>query len=216
MALSKFDVLSLGRGSLTDNSNAAFIFSSNIIVGLYGSGTTYAQYNVVESSGVMYRSKISSNTGNTPSSSPSDWETLYVGPKDGDLAVVINGATSSIMQRRDGIWVDLGGQASTVVLADNQPTATDALVFVGSQYSFAKIEYTLTRGSGQGQKRAGTYNVLNDNSSDVEYDNGFTDIGADIGVTVTWMITGGNVHMQYTSTNQGQALVLKYNIAGWT
>jgi hypothetical protein len=216
MALSKVDVLSLGRGSLVDNVNAAIIFSANNIVALYAAGTTYAQYNVAEYSGVMYRSKINANTANTPSSSPSDWETLYIGPKDGDLAIIISGSTSSIMQRRNGVWSDLGGEPSTVTLADNQPTTTDAIVFLASQYTYAKIEYTLTRGGNPGQRRAGTYIVLNDNASDVEYDNTFTDIGADVGTTITWTISGGNVHMQYTSTNQGQALELKYTITGWS
>jgi hypothetical protein len=58
---------------------------------------------------------------------------------------------------------------------------------------------------------------LNDGASVIEYAHGpFTDIGSDVQVTVTWIITGGNVHMQYTSVSQGQAIELKYTLKGWT
>lgn len=216
MALEKIDVLALGRGNLTDNSNAAVAFSSNNAVALWSSGITYAQYNVVEYSGRVYRSKVASNLANQPDTSPSQWETLYLGVKDGDVAFVINGGASTILQRAGGVWGDLGNAPATVALVDGQLSPADAVVFLGSDKSWALIQATIRRGSGQGRKRVSLYNVLNDNVSDVEYDHKFTDIGADINVTFTWTMAGGNVHMQYTSVSEGNAIEMKYTIKGWT
>ena len=216
MALEKIDVLALGRGNLTDNSNAAIVFSANNFVALWDSGVTYAQYNVVEYSGKVYRSKVASNLANQPDTSPNQWETLYIGVKDGDIAYVVAGNASDVIQRIGGIWRDLGGAPVTVALVDGQVSPADALVFLGSDRSWAKIEYTLRRGIGQNRKRKGVYEVLNDNASDVEYSHAFTDIGSDIEVSVTWSMAGGNVHMQYTSVSEGNAIEFKYTLKGWS
>jgi hypothetical protein len=178
---------------------------------------TYAQYNVVEYSGTVYRSKISSNTNLEPDTNPNSWETLFVGIQDGDIAVVVNGSSSAITQRTSGAFVSTGSTPISVTLADNQPSPTVAVTFLGSSFAFAKFEYTLTRGAGQGQKRKGTYNVLNDTTiTDVEYDHMFNDIGNDVGVSMTWSYSGASVQLLYTSTNQGLALALKYTLGGWT
>ena len=94
MATQKIDAIILGRGPATDNTNSPAIFTSNAIVVHYSSLTTYAQYNCVESSGNMWRSKVAGNIGNTPSSSPSFWERLYSGTKDGDFVFVIGAGAS--------------------------------------------------------------------------------------------------------------------------
>ena len=215
MATQKIDVLALGRSNLTDNSNAALIFSSNNVVALYDPSVTYAQYNVVEYSGRMYRSKVASNLGNTPLTSPSQWETMYIGVKDGDVAFVVNGAFSTVLQRVNGFWTDLSGQPATVALVDGQGSPADAFIFLATNKSFAKIEYTLRRGTDQSTKRFGVYNVANDNISTVQYDHAYNQIGADVGITVTWVLTGGNVRMQYTSALQSLPIELRYTIKGW-
>ena len=45
----------------------------------YDAGKTYAQGNLVSSGGTVYYSLINSNTGNTPSSSPSAWQPFHYG-----------------------------------------------------------------------------------------------------------------------------------------
>lgn len=215
MALEKIDILALGRGNLTDNSNAAIVFSANNIVSTWDNSISYDQYNVVEYSGRVYRSKVALNVGNQPDISPSQWETMYVGVKDGDVAMVIDGASSTILQRAGGLWRDLAGNPATVALVDGQVSPADAFVFLGSDKSFAHVEYTIRRGAGQDRKRKGDYNILNDNSIAVEYDHSYVEIGTDVNVTVTWDISGGNVRMRYTSALETIPIELRYSLKGW-
>lgn len=216
LALQKIDVLALGRGNLTDNSGAVIMFTANNLVGIWAGGTTYAQYNVVEYSGRVFRSKIAGNLGNQPDVSPNEWETLYVGPKDGDVAIILDGANSSISQRISSNWTVSGNTTVIVALADGQVSPADAFVFVGSNLAFAKVEYTLKRGTGEGRKRKGLFNVLNDTATTVEYDHQFTDIGADVNVYMFWDMSGGNVRLRYTSGAEAVAIELKYTLQGWT
>lgn len=216
MALEKIDVLALGRGNLTDNSNAAIGFSSNSPVDLWSSGVTYAQYNVIEYSGRVYRSKVASNLANQPDISPNQWETLYIGVKDGDFAFIVNGANSLIMQRVAGAWTGLGDSAIQVTLVDGQASPTPAFVFIGSTKSFAKMEYTLRRGVGQGRRRKGVMNILNDNISVVERDHYFNDIGTDVNAWITVDMSGANVRVLYTSGAESIPLDMKYTLKGWT
>jgi hypothetical protein len=215
MAINKFDVLALGRGQLADNTWAAIVFTSNNLVEFWDIGKSYNQYNVVEHSGRVYRSKVGSNIANSPDLSPNQWETLYVGPKDGDAAFVIDGAMSTLCQRANGIWAPINGQPLTVLLNDNQVVAADAVVFVGATKTFGKCEYTLKRGSGEGRKRKGTFNILNDSSTSLSYDHEFMDIGLDVNVSMYWDISGGNARLRYTSGNEGVAITLKYILNGW-
>ena len=43
----------------------------------WDAGTTYYQYNYVTVNGVPYVSDINNNTGNSPTTSPSDWTALF-------------------------------------------------------------------------------------------------------------------------------------------
>lgn len=216
MALQKIDTLALGRGSLTDNSNAAIIFSSNNMVASWSNSDTYSQYNVVEYSGRVYRSKVNSNLNLQPDTNPNSWETLYIGPKDGDAAFVISGANSTVILRANGVWSPLAGQPITIALTDGQVTPTTAFLFLGSTKAFAQVEYTLRRGTGQGRKRRGLYNILNDTSSSVDYDHEFNDTGLDVNVSMFWDMSGGNVRLRYTSGAEAVAIELKYILRGWT
>lgn len=49
------------------------------VYGAYSAGTTYSMYQLVVSSGVMYYSLQDGNTGNTPASSPTFWQTINNG-----------------------------------------------------------------------------------------------------------------------------------------
>jgi hypothetical protein len=216
MALQKSDVFAIGRGSLTDNSNAAILYTANNLVGTWDSGTTYSQYNVVEFSGRVYRSKVNSNLNLQPSTNPNSWETLYIGPKDGDVAFVILGSSSTILQRGNGLWAPLAGQPLTVSLNDGQVVATPAFVFLGSSKAFAQMEYTVRRGTGQGRKRRGIMNILNDTVATVEYDHEFNELGLDVNMYMTWDMSGGNARLMYTSGTEGTQLELKYVLRGWS
>lgn len=222
MALEKFDILALGRGNLTDNSNAAIVFSSNNIVALWLNPTTYAQYNVVEYSGKVYRSKIAGNVGNQPDISPGQWETMYSGVKDGDVAIVVNGAQSTTLQRRAGVWVNSADAYTTVALVDGQATLTDVFSFIGNAMTVAEVKYVLKRGVTPGRFRRGSFNVLNNTSSDVQHDHEFSSQGIDINAYLTWVWGGSSVHLQYTSggtgvgTPEGIPLQISYLIKGIT
>ena len=117
MAVTKNDVLVLGRGFLNDNSQGAVIFTANNIVAYWDSSYTYSQYNVVEYAGSVYRSKINSNTTNEPDVSPSAWEVLYNGTKDGDFAFII-GTGATILQRESGFWVVFGNHPAAAAFYD--------------------------------------------------------------------------------------------------
>jgi hypothetical protein len=117
MAINRFDVLQLGRGPITNATDAATIFTANNTVTFYSALTVYAQYNVAESGGHMWRSKVAGNVGNLPSASPNFWERLYSGTKDGDFAFVI-GSGATIMQRQGGLWLVFGNHPATLVNYD--------------------------------------------------------------------------------------------------
>jgi len=216
LALEKIDVLALGRGNLTDNTNAILAFSANNLVDFWDVGISYGQYNVVEYSGRVYRSKVVGNLANQPDLSPNQWETLYIGPKDGDFAFVIAGANSTILQRVAGAWSNLGAAPATVALVDGQVAPAPAIVFLGSSRAFAKAEYTLRRGSGQGRKRRGQFNALNDTISVIEWDHQFNEIGSDVNAWLFWDMNAGNARLMYTSGLEGVTLELKYTLKGWT
>ncbi len=117
MATQKIDSILLGRGALNDNAYSPAFFTSNSPVDYWSNSTTYAQYNCVEHGGIVYRSKTAGNLGNTPSSSPANWEVLYKGTKDGDFAVII-GSGATLMQRQGGFWLVFGNHPAKVIIYD--------------------------------------------------------------------------------------------------
>jgi hypothetical protein len=220
VALQKIDILSLGRGSLTSNANAVVAFSSNSKVDYWKAGTTYNQFNIVEYNSKIYRSKTALNTGNAPDSNPNDWETMYTGVKDGDIAFVFAGNSSSIMQRINDSWVELTPRPIEISLTDGAVNQ-EAVVFLASEYDWAKIDYVLHRNSGTERKRRGSMNILSDSLvSNVEYDHEFNEIGDDVNVDLYLTLEGGNVKLKYTSggvlgTPEGVPISLKYTLSGW-
>lgn len=216
MALQKIDTLALGRGAITDNTNAAIVFSANNLVDVWSNAVSYSQYNVVEYSGRIYRSKVNANLNLQPDTNPNSWETLYIGPKDGDAAFVISGSNSTVLQRVNSIWSPISGQPLTIALNDGQVAPATAFVFLGSTKAFGQVEYTLKRGGGHGRKRRGVFNVLNDTATSIDYDHEFNDIGIDVNVYLFWDMSGGNARLQYTSGTEGVAIQLKYILRGWT
>ncbi len=215
MATQKTDLLIVGKGDIRNNADSAIVFSSNRLVGAWDLAITYIAGNVVEYSGYLYRCLLT-NTNSTPSLVNTDWEVLLVGPKDGDIALIVNGATSNMQQRQSGQWIAAFDVPVEINLVDGQLTPAAAITFLGSSFYKAQLEYTVKRGPLHGRKRAGTMNILNDGATGIEYSDEWTDIGADVNVTLTPVVNAGNVEVQYTSAAEGIIVSMKYILKGWS
>ena len=137
-------------------------------------------------------------------------------PKDGDIALVVNGASSTIQQRQSGLWKSAFDVPVEINLVDGQVTPAVAVTFLGNSFNYAKLEYTIKRGPLHGRKRAGEYVLLNDGSTGLGYSNEFTEIGSDVNVTIAPVMNAGNVELQYTSANEGILISMKYLLKGWS
>jgi hypothetical protein len=215
MATQKTDLLIVGKGDIRNNADSAIVFSSNILVGAWDLAVTYVAGNVVEYSGYLYRCLLT-NTNSTPSLVNADWEVLLAGPKDGDIALIVNGATSNMQQRQSGMWVSSYDVPVTMNLVDGQLTPAVAITFLGNAFNYADFIYTIKRGPLHGRKRKGEMTILNDGSTALDYSNEWTDIGSDVNVVLTPVMNAGNVEIQYTSAAEGIVISLKYLLKGWS
>ncbi len=214
MAKQKIDVLSVGRGSLQDNTNSIVSFSANNMVGTWSGANVYAQYNIVEYSGKVYRSKVAGNTANQPDISPNQWETLYNDVKDGDIAFVYNGATSTVLQRAAGAWNSLNGVPVSVALVDGQLVAAAGFSYPAA-FSRMEITYSITRGANN-RIREGHYVVLNDGAGNIEFSEDHTLFGNDLNVTFEgFFAVGPNIEWHYTSVAETVPITLHYSLRGW-
>lgn len=138
--------------------------------------------------------------------------------KDGDIAV--NTSTpGGVFQRMNGIWQVVSALLVplTVNLNDGQIGSTNAFQYSAVVFPYAKIQYTLRRGSDETQKRQGTLVILSDSNSNTSttLNDERIEFGGDVGVTLTISVSGGIVSINYTSTAQGIPLQLKYLVSGW-
>lgn len=85
----------------------------------YNSGTTYASGAFVTSAGSIYRSKVNSNTGHTPASSPTQWQLYYATPAAWN-ATTVYGSVVYVTGSNDEIYWTLG---QTVPAAQGDPTS---------------------------------------------------------------------------------------------
>src|ERR1700676_900231 len=122
MSAYKNEVIIIGTGSINSNATSAHIFSSTSAVSGWLIGASYGPGNCVEYNSAIYRSLISSNVGNEPDTSPTQWEQVINPTKDGDIAIVINGASSDIEQRANGVWDSISLAPVSVGLVDGQLT----------------------------------------------------------------------------------------------
>jgi hypothetical protein len=214
MAKNKIDVLSIGRGGLQDSSNAVHGFSSNNTVAVWAGGNTYAQYNTVEYGTKIYRSKVAGNIGNQPDTSPNQWETLYDGVKDGDFAFVYAGASSTTLQRANGLWASINGVPVPVSLVDGQLVPAVAFSYPAT-FRRAEIIFSITRGA-DARIKEGKWTVLNDGAGNVEYSEEFTLMGADVNVfDQGFAASGPNIEWSYTSALETVAITLHWQLRGW-
>lgn len=215
MSAYKTEVIIIGTGSINSNATSPQITSSNVAITTWSSAVTYALGNLVEYSGGVYRSLQNANTNNTPAPGSSFWETALVTVKDGDIVLVTNGASSDILIRNNGLWVSLANIPATVALVDGQIAPAAAITYNAATLPYAKIEYTIRRGSGHGRKREGTYYIINDGATGIQFRHAFSTIGSDVQAPFTPVISGGNIMINYTSVSEGNAIELKYTLRGW-
>ena len=211
----KIDVLAIGKGHIRDNASTSIVFNSNLKVDYWSMSPTYLEGNVVEDSGYLFRA-LATNTNSAPTLVNTDWEVLLIAPKDGDIALVVNGASSTMQQRQAGQWVAAFDVPVEISLVDGQLTPVAAITFLGSSFYYAKLEYTIRRGALHGRKRAGEMIILNDGTAGIDYNDEWVDTGVDVNVTLTPVMNAGNVEVQYTSAAEGILLSMKYILKGWS
>lgn len=215
MATQKSDIIVIGKGAMNSNASSAQIFASKSAVDYWSIGTTYNTENCVEDSGNIWRSLTNSNTGNTPSSSPTQWELILKNIKDGDACFIVNGASSDLMMRVNSIWNTLGNKPYVISLNDNQIAPATAFTYLGAAFPYAQIELRVRRNNSYSSAFKKTYEVLNDGTTDLQFSADGVSIGVDTGVVITPSITAGTVTFDYTSTNLSQAISLEYVLRGF-
>lgn len=214
MSIQKFEALSLGKGNLLDQSQSTVITAGVNIVTIWNSSGVYTANTLVEHAGTMWRSLLT-NTNSTPDISNPNWEIVYKGVKDGDVNIVIAGTSSTLTQRTSGEWLSFRDNVITTNLLDNQLAPAVAFTFIGSSRFFAKLEYTIKRDV-ESRKRRGVMNILQDGATEIEYDHEFNEIGADVNVWLTPVLSGSDVQLQYTSGNEGNTITMRYTLNGWS
>lgn len=214
MATQKIEALSLGKGNLLDQSQAAVITAGTNIVQLWSSSGVYASNTLVEHASDMWRALIT-NTNSIPSTSNPNWELVYKGCKDGDINIVIAGGNSTLTQRTNGVWQSFRENTITAILLDGQTSPAVAFTFVGTDRFFTKFEYTIKRDT-ESRKRRGSMNILTDGASELDYDHEFNEIGADVNVWLTPVLVGSDVQLQYTSATESNTITMKYTLKGWS
>lgn len=227
MAVVKYSGIKLGPGALNSNNGTSEFFVAqrapfNGIPGTvnWSSGTTYSINQAIVYDGVSYNSLQNGNLGNQPDISPLFWS-----PVDGyDGCVWIQvpvagfpagGSDVDILLKVSNIWVTISGNPVQIPLVDGQISTADALTIPAGPFAYATIDYTVRRGGGHGRKREGTFKILNDGISSVQYSHTFDEIGLDVNVPFTVSISGGLVHLEYTSANEGVPIEFSYTIKGW-
>lgn len=213
MSVYKSEVIIIGTGAINANSASPQVASSNIAIGIWSSAITYAVGNLVEYSGVVYRSLIASNLNNEPDINPADWETVLTTVNDGDIVLVKNGTSSNIQIRIGGAWVSIVETPVQVALLGNQASPQPAITYVGANLPYVKITYTVM--TALGREKEGVINILNDGSATVQWRNTFGQIGTPINVIFSVSISGGNVSLNYTSVGESTPITLKYTMTGW-
>lgn len=214
MAIQKTEALSLGKGSILDHSSSIVAFSSANSIGSWSAIPTYTENQTVEYNSAVWKCLLA-NTGSAPAIGSTYWEIIYKNVKDGDICFSFNGSSSGIQQRAGGVWQSYRQPGLTISLADGQASPEVAITYIGNTSYLSKLEYTIKRGSGEGRKRYGSMNIMNDGTSELAYDHEFFEIGDDVNVWVTPVISAGIVQLQYTSGFESNPIVMSYILKGW-
>lgn len=216
MAQNKSEVISIGKGGLQSKLTTSRVFASTVRMDVWDVAVTYPAEAAVEYSGAIYKSKIAGNLALQPDTNDASWEKVVDAVHDGDMCVVVLGNKSDLQERVAGTWISIGGQPKTIALVDGQIAPALAFQYDPSGFPYAKIEYTIRRGSGHNRKRRGEYIVLTDGSSAVTTSHSFEDLGSDVGVTLSVQLDSGLIKIYYTSLLDGNAIEFAVCLKGWS
>lgn len=131
--------------------------------------------------------------------------------------MIHNTDTLSIEYYLNGTWVSGAGAgafglplSSPITLLDNQPTPVTAFSYSTASTNFSTLNYSIIR---NGQTQVGRLLIANTASvASLADDNTYT---ASSGIVFSATISGGNVLVQYTSTNTGFNGTMKYTGQQW-
>lgn len=117
--------------------------SRKLTFGTWVSGTTYAKRDIVTGDdGQVYFSRIDSNTGNTPSTTPSAW-TLYFGPHIAEEFITTWGSGYTYMQGDHAIGSDGNSYISLVdTNTNNNPVGDGGMHWAADTSSYAAATTT--------------------------------------------------------------------------
>lgn len=122
---------------------------------------------------------------------------------------------TQLVWNNTGKFIELNGLAikalsNSISLVDNTSTPTTAISYSAADYNYTIVEYSLTRDTA---KQVGRMLVVNDGTN-VSIHNDFSNLN-DTGVVFTATVSGGNVLIQYVTTNTGFNAFLKYSLRQW-
>jgi len=234
MAKQKFQGLRLGDGSLLDRDIESEVFVANfaptggtVSDSIWNSVTSYAINQNVTFQNRYWKSLVAANLGNQPDTSPTEWEEIH--GKDGDVWIQTpaagfpdGGTDVQMYLKTNSYWVPISpANPFTAYLNDNQAAAATAFSYPLSLFPMVELTYTIRRdvipaiSPSYGKYRQGTYRILY-NGVDLDWTHEFSEVGNDIGVSLTFDVNSGNVRVRYTSTSQAQGIEMRYVIRGWS
>ena len=105
-----------------------------------------------------------------------------------------------------------GGLQGPFTVLDNQPSPVTLFSYTASTALYAVFEYSILK---NGSYRVGRLLVSTDGTSMTSESDDYVETGTS-GVFLSAMYSGGNVNIQYTSTNTGASGTLKYFVTSWS
>lgn len=106
--------------------------------------------------------------------------------------------------------MQISALSSTVTLNDNQVSPATAVSYSASLYRFVILEYSVQRGT---DFRVGRMLISNDGTN-IGFSDDFVETNS-TGLNFQAVISGGNVLVEYTSTNTGNTGAFKYAMRRW-
>lgn len=234
MAIQKISGFRLGEGSLTQKHHETEIKvqtrppSNGSIdnISVWSSIVSYSFEQPVTYENKQYRSTVPgsmSNLNNIPT--VSGWE--EVDGKDGDIWVqvpdqnVYSTTSSSVgmFLKVGGVWTSLGASSGIGVKLLNNYSEI-CLKFNALSLPYAEITYTNRRQNepeispNYSQSRQGKF-IIQNNGATLSYTHEYQDFGNDIGCSLIPSISGTEVVLTYTSTDQSKPLEFKFSLNGW-
>ena len=146
------------------------------------------------------------------------WKAVSVDPTpsdgaNGDIWIRVDGARTNLFQKVNGYWISLTEKPVITTLADNQSNA-NAIELPAALFRNLEINYVIKRG-GNSRIIKGTLNITHDGVL-IQYTDEFIELGLDTGVELLDpVLLGGNVRVNYNSTNESINPVIEWYVKGW-